>query len=72
LIFDEETVQEVLKKLERYYDQKLTMEGPDISVKFSGKLNLDENLEEVLENISYSIPLALTKKQNEIIIKIKT
>ena len=71
LIFDGETLQVVLKKLERYYDKKLNLEIGNTDLRFSGKLNLDANIEEVLENISYSIPFTITTKENYLTIKIK-
>jgi hypothetical protein len=71
LMFEDETISEVLKKLERFYNQKIIVEGNGKKTLFTGKLDLAEELHQVLENISFSIPFEIQKRENNIVIKIK-
>ncbi|SHE75405.1 FecR family protein [Mariniphaga anaerophila] len=54
IIFNNEPVENILKKLERYYNEKIFIGELSSHVKFSGKLNLADDLEKVLKNIGYS------------------
>ncbi len=54
LIFEREPLTEIFKKLERYYNKNIIMEGSFNDITFSGKLDLIEKIETVLANISFS------------------
>ena len=54
LIFENEPITEVYKKLERYYNQQIAIEGSLEQITFSGKLDLKDNLKDVLENMSFA------------------
>ena len=54
LIFDNVAITDIYRKLERYYNQPVaTVEG-DEKITFSGKLDLKNNIKDVLENISFA------------------
>lgn len=69
IICSNETVSGVTKKLERYYNCKISIEttGPEIT--FSGKLDLHEDVAKVLETISYASLLKLEQNKNEFTLK---
>lgn len=54
LIFDNEPVGEILRKLERYYNKHILIEKYSGQSAFSGKLDLANDIEKVLENIAFS------------------
>ena len=54
LILKSEPLNEIFRKLERYYNKRIIIEKGLNNVTFSGKLDLSENIEKVLENISFS------------------
>jgi ferric-dicitrate binding protein FerR (iron transport regulator) len=54
LIFENEPTPEVFRKLERYYNQSIVVEAGLDSITFSGKLDLKEDIRDVLESITYS------------------
>ncbi len=54
LILENEPVEQIIKKLERYYNKKIVIEGLSGQPCFTGKLNLADNLEKVLNNIAFS------------------
>ena len=69
LIFENEPTTEVFKKLERHYNQSIQA-GPGLEkVTFSGKLDLKDNLKDVLENISFASSLKISEENGIIIIK---
>ena len=62
LVFTCEPVSELVRKLERYYNKKI-ITGPGVGeITFSGKLNLEEDLEAVFENISFSTFITYTEQ----------
>lgn len=54
LIFDNEPVDEVFRKLERYYNKNILTEKLSGRPTFTGKLDLADDLEKVLKNIGFS------------------
>ncbi|MDD4429709.1 MAG: FecR domain-containing protein [Paludibacter sp.] len=54
LIIENEPVEEILKKLERYYNQKIVLDKINDKYRFTGKLNLADSLDKVLSNIAFS------------------
>ncbi len=69
LIFENEPTPEVLKKLERYYNQTIIAEEGLNKISFSGKLDLKEDLQQVLENLSFAANVTVTKNENKYIVK---
>jgi hypothetical protein len=68
LIFENEPINEVFKKLERYYNQKIVLRKVSGAITFSGKLDLKENIEDMLENISYASSVTVTEENGTFII----
>jgi transmembrane sensor len=60
LIFENEPTPEVFKKLERYYNQSIVVDEGLDAITFSGKLDLKEDIREVLESITYSSSVSIT------------
>jgi ferric-dicitrate binding protein FerR (iron transport regulator) len=54
LRFDNEPVENIFKKLERYYNKNILTEKLSGQPKFTGKLDLADDLEKVLKNIGFS------------------
>lgn len=69
LIFDNEPTTEVFKKLERYYNQRIISSGELSGNTFSGKLDLKDNIKDVLENISFASSVKVTEENGSFIIK---
>jgi transmembrane sensor len=69
LIFRNEPITGIFKRLERYYNEPIIVEGNLEEYTFSGKLDLRENSEEVLENIAFASSLIITYKNNYILVK---
>jgi len=62
LIFENEPTPEVFKKLERYYNQTIVVEDGLDNITFSGKLDLKEDIKDVLESIIYSSLVKITRE----------
>jgi hypothetical protein len=69
LILENEPVEEIFKKLERYYDKKIVVEGLSGQYRFTGKLNLAEDLEKVLKNVAFPASFTVENKDGVYIIK---
>jgi len=54
LIFQNMPIKEVFTKLKRFYNQEISVEEGIDKISFSGKLNLGDNLKEVLENVAFA------------------
>jgi transmembrane sensor len=54
LIFKNEPIASVFKKLERYYNQRIVADYRTGNMTFSGKLDLKDNIKDVLENVSFA------------------
>ena len=70
LLIENEPVVEIFKKLERYYDKKIVVEGLSDQPRFTGKLNLDDDLEKVLNNIAFSAAFSVENKNGVYIINL--
>ncbi len=70
LIFENEPTTEVFKKLERFYNRKITPEAGLEQITFSGKLDLKTDLTEVLENISFASSISYVETEDAFIIKL--
>ncbi|HZL10285.1 MAG TPA: FecR domain-containing protein [Prolixibacteraceae bacterium] len=65
LEFDKVDLVRALKQVERYYNVKISLADPLIgSYKLSGKLDLKDNIEEVLNVIKLTVPIDWQKKSN--------
>ena len=62
LIFENEPTPEVFRKLERYYNQPIVVEAGLDGITFSGKLDLKEDIVDVLESITYSSGVKITRE----------
>jgi hypothetical protein len=64
LIFENEPITVVFKKLERFYNQKITTEGGLNKITFSGKLDLKNNIKKVLTNIAFASSVVVTEENS--------
>lgn len=62
LIFENEPTPGIFKKLERYYNQVIVVEKGLEDITFSGKLDLKEDIADVLESITYSSSVKITRE----------
>ncbi|MCX6226242.1 MAG: FecR domain-containing protein [Bacteroidia bacterium] len=62
LIFENEPTPEVFKKLERYYNQTIILENGLDNISFSGKLDLKEDIKDVLESITYTSSVKIIRE----------
>ena len=69
LIFDNIPITDVYKKLERYYNFKIDAEDGLEKITFSGKLDLKENIKEVLDNISFASSVKVLENNGSYLIK---
>lgn len=69
LIFENEPTPAIFKKLERYYNQTILSEKGLDEITFSGKLDLKDNLKDVLENIAFASSVKVTMEGGQYMIK---
>ena len=69
LFFENESTPEVLKKLERYYNREIQIDESLNNNTFSGKLDLSDDLNKVLESISFASSLEVSEQDSIFIIK---
>lgn len=69
LIIDNEPVELIFKKLERYYNKKIVVNNLSSKPRFTGKLNLTDDLEKVLRNIAFSGSFGVVKEEDRYIIQ---
>ncbi|MBK5194453.1 MAG: FecR domain-containing protein [Proteiniphilum sp.] len=69
LIIENEPVEEIFKKLERYYNQQIVVEELNDIPRFTGKLNLADDLEKVLRNIAFSGSFRVVNEDKRYIIQ---
>jgi hypothetical protein len=69
LVFKDTPITEVYMKLERYYNQDISVESGLEKITFSGKLDLKDNLKEVLENIAFASSVNLQENNGKYVIK---
>ena len=69
LLFENEPVKNIFKKLERYYNQQILIENLSGQTKFTGKLDLTGNLEKVLNNIAFSASFSVVYQDGKFIVK---
>jgi transmembrane sensor len=71
LIFENEPVDNIFKKLERYYNKNILTEELSGQPKFTGKLDLADDLEKVLKNIAFSASFSVDYENDVFIIRQK-
>lgn len=69
IICKNDQVIDVIKKIERYYNRKISIEQSITDITFSGKLDLKEDVVSVLESITYASSLDLEITNDKILIK---
>ena len=69
LNFNNTPITDVYKKLERYYNKNIRTEDDLDKISFSGKLDLKNNIEDVLENISFASSVKVEVSNGSFIIK---
>jgi transmembrane sensor len=69
LLFKNEPITSVLKKIERFYNKKIQLEDGLEKMTFSGKLDLKDNFQNVLRNISYVSSVLIIESKGSYIIK---
>ena len=69
LIFESLPITEVYKKLERYYNRNIIAESGLDKITFSGKLDLKNKIEDVLENISFASSVRVSESSGTYFIK---
>ncbi|TKG97286.1 DUF4974 domain-containing protein [Puteibacter caeruleilacunae] len=69
LVFKNESLCNVFKKLERFYNKEIICDKQLKDISFSGKLDLTKQLEEVLETVEYASSIMVFKKDDKYIIK---
>ena len=69
LIFENEPVENIFRKLERYYNHKIVTENLSYQTLFTGKLDLASDLEKVLTNIAFSASFSVEYVNDSYLIK---
>jgi ferric-dicitrate binding protein FerR (iron transport regulator) len=69
LLFENEPTVEVFKKLERYYNRPIKVSETLSSKTFSGKLDLKDDIRQVLDNISFASSLEVMEQDSVFTIK---
>lgn len=72
LMFDQETLEDISLKLERWYGKKLVILDDELKKEsYTGKFRNNETIYQVLEALSTTTPIEITSVNNEIYIKKK-
>jgi ferric-dicitrate binding protein FerR (iron transport regulator) len=69
LIFDNEPVENIFRILERYYNKNILTEKLIGNPAFTGKLDLADDMEKVLNNIGFSASFSVEYENNLFIIR---
>lgn len=69
LIFENEPTSEIFKKLERIYNQRIIIDTGLTDITFSGKLDLQEDIKDVLDNIAFASGLNVARNADYFIVK---
>ncbi len=69
LIFEKSPLAKVAKKLERYYKKKIVVAANLQPITFSGKLDLNKGVDDVLKYISFASSIKIENKNECIILK---
>lgn len=68
LIYNNEPLGEVFRKLELYYGRSIVVDQEVSEMRVSGKLDLKKSLDEVISAIAYSAPIVCEEKDNSLYI----
>ena len=69
IICNNDQVTDVIKKIERYYNRIISVDQSITDITFSGKLDLKEDITNVLESIAYASSLEIKITNDQILIK---
>lgn len=69
LIFEKAPITEVAKKLERYYKRKIEVDKELQNITFSGKLDLNNEIDETIEYISFASSISVLKEKESLTLK---
>ena len=69
LIFENVPLKEIFKKLERLYNKKIVVETNLDEITFSGKLDLKDEIDDVIDNISFTSSVKVFRRNGLYIIK---
>lgn len=69
LLFENMPITKVYMKLERYYNHKIVAEDGLDKITFSGKLDLKDNIKDVLENIAFASSVKVQENNDSFFIK---
>jgi hypothetical protein len=70
LLLENEPLPQILKKLERYYNQEFRIDKKLEQIVFSGKLQLTDNVNKVIENLLYSTSYTAISEEGVITISL--
>jgi len=69
LVFKNIPITEVFTKLKRFYNQDISVDEGLEKITFSGKLDLGDNLKDVLRNIAFASSVNVEEKNDSFLIK---
>ncbi|MCI6113075.1 MAG: FecR domain-containing protein [Rikenellaceae bacterium] len=72
IICEDLNISEVIEKLSKYFDRDFVCREPLDDIYISGKLDLKEGLDSVLESIAFVAPVDFSTSDNDIIVNRKT
>ena len=64
-MYESERLDVIFKRLERYYGIGITVDPSAAELRCTGKLDLKENMEDVLSNICYTAPIRYSKESEK-------
>ena len=64
IICNNERIEEITKKIERYYNCKINIPANISAITFSGKLDLKEDVQKVLETVAFASSLKMEQTEN--------
>lgn len=71
LVYEEESLSNVLKKLELYYGKKFIVEEQAKGILISGKLELKDDLGKVLHTLAYAFPIAFDEQADTVLVSVR-
>lgn len=71
LVFDNETLEEMVTKMERWYGVEITLKTEPTDERYSGKFVYNESIDQVLHVLSRTTPIDYNIEKNHVIIRSK-
>lgn len=71
LVFDNETLEEMVTKMERWYGIEITLKTEPTDERYSGKFVYNESIDQVLHILSKTTPIHYNIEKNHVIIRSK-